>query len=152
MTIKLTRLDLDYVLTQIQMAEAGQVPINPLLAFGLRQVNGVNNNLTAAGATFGSAFQPFPTLTTPLIRNAQSGTSYSQTNGLVVDSQPRTISLLIASQNANNLLTMTAADKIKAAGVDGILGTADDVFVNGNAAAFAAQQQALGALGAGYQN
>ena len=152
MTIKLTRLDLDYILTQIQMAEAGQVPINPLLAFGLRQVNGVNNNLTAAGANFGSAFQPFPTLTTPLIRNAQSGTSYSQTNGLVVDSQPRTISLLVASQNANNPATMTAADKITAAGVDGILGTADDVFVSGNAAAFAAQQGALGALGAGYQN
>ena len=32
MTIKLTRLDLDYILTQIQMAEAGQVPINPLLS------------------------------------------------------------------------------------------------------------------------
>ena len=47
---------------------------------------------------------------------------------------------------------MTAADKITAAGVDGILGTADDVFVSGNAAAFAAQQGALGALGAGYQN
>ena len=47
MTIKLTRLDLDYILTQIQMAEAGQVPINPLLSFGLRQVNGINNNLTA---------------------------------------------------------------------------------------------------------
>ncbi len=28
MTIKLTRLDLDYILTQIQMAEAGQVPVN----------------------------------------------------------------------------------------------------------------------------
>ena len=75
MTIKLTRLDLDYILTQIQMAEAGQAPINPLLAFGLRQVNGNFNNLTPTGATFGSAFQPFPTLTTPLIRNAQSGTS-----------------------------------------------------------------------------
>ena len=45
MTIKLTRLDLDYILTQIQMAEAGQVPVNPLLSFGLRQVNGINNNL-----------------------------------------------------------------------------------------------------------
>src|ERR1700686_5446502 len=121
MTIKLTRLDLDYILTQIQMAEAGQTPVNPILAFGLREVNGPNNNLSAGGTTFGSSFQPFPTLTTPLIRNAQSGTSYSQTNGLVFDSQPRTISLLVAGQN-----------DVVSAGADGLLGTPDDVFVSGN--------------------
>ena len=63
MTIKLTRLDLDFILTQIQMAEAGQVPVNPLLSFGLREVDGTNNNLTAGGSNFGSSFQPFPTLT-----------------------------------------------------------------------------------------
>ena len=34
--VKLTRLDLDYILQQIQMAEDGQVPVNPLLSFGLR--------------------------------------------------------------------------------------------------------------------
>ena len=44
--------------------------------------------------------------------------------GVVVDSAPRTISLLIASQN-----------DVVSAGADGILGTADDVFVSGNKAA-----------------
>jgi len=141
MTIKLTRLDLNYILTQIQMAEAGQVPVNPILSFGLREVNGNNNNLTAGGATYGSAFEPFPTITDPILRNAQGGTSYAQTNGLVIDSQPRTISLLVANSGI----------KILAAGADGIKGTADDV-VQANAAALAAQNRALGLLGPGYQN
>ena len=38
MTIKLTRLDLSFILTQIEMAEADQTPVNPLLSFGLREV------------------------------------------------------------------------------------------------------------------
>jgi Ca2+-binding RTX toxin-like protein len=150
MTIKLTRLDLGYILTQIEMAEAGQAPVNPQLAFGLREIDGTNNNLSAQGAKFGAAFQTFPTVSDPLLQNAQGGTSYAQTNGLVIDAAPRTISLLVASQNANS--QMTAAQKIIAAGADGILGNADDVFVNGNAAAFAAQQRALGFLGDGYKN
>ena len=100
MTIKLTRLDLDYILTQIQMAEAGQDPVNALLSFGLREVAGTNNNLSAGGSTFGSSLQPFPTITDPIFQNAQSGTSYAQTSGLVVDAQPRMISNLIANQNA----------------------------------------------------
>jgi Ca2+-binding RTX toxin-like protein len=140
--IKITRLDLDYILTQIEMAEAGQPPVNPLLSFGLREVAGTNNNLVAGQSTFGASGQPFPTLTTPILQNAQFGTSYAQTTpGLVIDATPRTISMLIASQNA-----------VAGAGADKILGTADDVFVSGNAAAFAAQQRGLSFLGAGYQN
>ena len=92
MTIKLTRLDLDYILTQIQMAEAGQLPVNPLLSFGLREIAGTNNNLHAGRSTFGSSMQPFPTITDPIFQNAQGGTSYAQTSGLVVDAQPRMIS------------------------------------------------------------
>jgi Ca2+-binding RTX toxin-like protein len=141
MTIKLTRLDLNYILTQIEMAEAGQQVVNPLLSFGLREIDGTNNNLTAGGSKFGSAFQPMPTLTDPLFRNAQAGTSYSQTSGLVIDSQPRTISLLVANSGI----------KILAPGPDGVNGTADDVL-QVNAAALAAQQRALGLLGPGYQN
>ena len=72
MTIKLTRLDLDYILTQIQMAEAGQDPVNALLSFGLREVAGTNNNLSAGGSTFGSSLQPFPTITDPIFQNAQA--------------------------------------------------------------------------------
>src|SRR3978361_654001 len=102
MTIKITRLDLDYILTQIGMAEAGQPPVNPLLSFGLREVAGTNNNLSAGGGTFGSSLQAFPTITDPIFQNAQAAgpgappTSYAQTSGLVVDSQPRQISVLIA--------------------------------------------------------
>ena len=129
MTIKLTRLDLDYILTQIQMAEAGQLPVNPLLSFGLREVAGTNNNLAPGQSTFGSSDVLFPTLTDPMFQNAQAGTNYAQTSGLVMDAAPRTISVLVASQNAK-----------AGAGADGILGTADDTFVSGNAAAFAAQQ------------
>src|ERR1700712_295200 len=122
MTIKITRLDLDYILTQIEMAEAGQDPVNPLLSFVLREVQGTNNTLSANGNTFGSSLQPFPTITDPIFQNAQNGTSYAQTSGLVVDAQPRQISVLIATQTANN------------------------------AAALAAQAEQLGQLGAGYVN
>ena len=138
MTIKLTRLDLDYILTQIQMAEAGQDPVNPLLSFGLREVAGTNNNLAAGQSTFGSSLQPFPTLTDPMFQNAQVGTSYAQTSGLVVDAQPRMISELIASQNASNPAAACRAAGSSSShlgagyqnhtlpGADGIYGTADD--------------------------
>src|ERR1700760_507562 len=122
--VKLTRLDLDFILTQIQMAEDGQAPVNASLSFGLRTVQGIDNNLSAGGALFGSAFRAFPALTDQAFRGAEQGTSYAQTSGFVIDAQPRTISLLVASQSA-----------VAGAGADGILGTADDTFVSGNAAA-----------------
>ena len=98
----ITRLDLGYILTQIEMAEAGLDPVNALLSFGLREVAGTNNNLSAGGSTFGSSLQPFPTITDPIFQNAQGGTSYAQTSGLVVDAQPRMISNLIANQTSAN--------------------------------------------------
>ena len=162
MTIKITRLDLDYILTQIQMAEAGLDPVNALLSFGLREVAGTNNNLSAGGSTFGSSLQPFPTITDPIFQSAQAGTSYLQTSGLVVDAQPRMISNLIANQTSANPealaaqalqlsqlgdgyrnYTLPGADGIYGtaddtgttfAGPDGILGTADDITTFGNLA------------------
>ena len=144
MAIKLTRLDLDFILTQIEMAEAGQPPVNPLLSFGLREAAGTNNNEVAGQSHFGSAGQIFPDATMQIFQNAQYGTSYAQTSGVVIDSAPRTISLLVASQNAVRPRRRTARD--------GILGTADDIFVSGNFAAFSSQQRALSFLGTGYQN
>src|SRR5215469_8868199 len=137
MTIKITRLDLGYILTQIQMAEADQEPVNALLSFGLREVAGTNNNLSAGGSTFGSSMQPFPTITDPIFQNAQSGTSYAQTSGLVVDAQPRVISELIAAQNASNPAALAAQKmqldqlgdgylNLTQPGPDGLYGTADD--------------------------
>ena len=122
MAVKFTTLDLNYILTQILMAEAGQPPVNPLLSFGLRTIDGTGNNLVAGQSTYGATDQTFPTVTDPLLQTAQYGTSYASTSGLVVDAQPRMISNLISDQTANN------------------------------PAAVAAQAQALGFLGAGYQN
>lgn len=138
MAIKFTRLDLNFILTQIEMAEAGQPPVNPLLSFGLREVAGTNNNLVAGQSTFGATDQVFPTTTDPLLQNAQAGTSYASTSGLVVDAQPRLISNLISDQTANNPAALAAQAQQAArlgagyqnstlAGPDGVLGTADDV-------------------------
>ena len=138
MAIKFTRLDLNYILTQIEMAEAGQPPVNPLLSFGLRQVAGTDNNLVAGQSTFGATDQVFPTTTDPLLQNAQAGTSYASTSGLVVDAQPRLISNLISDQTANNPAALAAQAQQAAllgagyqnttlAGPDGILGTPDDI-------------------------
>ena len=122
MAVKFTTLDLNYILQQILMAEAGQPPVNPLLSFGLREVAGTNNNLVAGQATYGATDQTFPTVTDPLLQTAQYGTSYASTSGLVVDAQPRMISNLISDQTANNPAAVTA------------------------------QAEALSFLGAGYQN
>lgn len=137
MAVKFTRLDLNYILTQIEMAEAGQPPVNPLLSFGLRQVAGTNNNLVAGQSTFGATDQVLPTTTGPLLQNAQVGTSYASTSGLITDAQPRLISNLISDQTANNPAALAAQAQQAAqlgagyqnttlAGPDGILGTADD--------------------------
>jgi hypothetical protein len=38
--VTFNRTDLEFILTQIKMAEAGQPPVNVHLAFGLRTVDG----------------------------------------------------------------------------------------------------------------
>ena len=79
---------------------------NIRLAYGLRSVDGSENNLLdQAGfdqTEFGAADTTFPRLLDPLFRNAEAGTSYTQTSGTVINSQPRTISNLIVDQTANN--------------------------------------------------
>jgi len=111
--VHLIRSDLDFILTQIRIAEhhaAGEdllslVP-NVRAAAGLRTVDGSFNNLVHFGGEnqteFGAADNIFPRLTDPIFRNAEAGTSYTQTSGLVIDSQPRTISNLIVDQTADN--------------------------------------------------
>ena len=61
--ITFTRLDLEFVLTQILQAEAGQPPVNAHLAFGLREVAGTDNNAVPGQSALGSSDLPFPTLT-----------------------------------------------------------------------------------------
>jgi hypothetical protein len=61
MPVTFDRVDLDFILKQIEMAEAGQPPVSPHLAFGLRELLGTDNNTqTGIGgptSTFGAADQ-----------------------------------------------------------------------------------------------
>ena len=80
--VKLVRSDLDFILKQIQIAEAhvAGTPLQDLipnirLAYGLRSVDGSENNLlTEAGfdqTQFGAADNTFPRLLDPQFRNAE---------------------------------------------------------------------------------
>ncbi|WP_347911153.1 peroxidase family protein [Pseudomonas grandcourensis] len=131
--VRYTQSDLAFILDQIKIAEhhAAGENLNSLLPnirvpYGLRTVEGTENNLLHP--EFGAADNVFPRLTTPDFRPADAGTSYTQTSGLVIDSQPRTISNLIVDQTANNPAAVAATFD---PGLDGILGTADDVLKAG---------------------
>ncbi len=136
------RSDLDFILTQIRMAEAGQPPVNTHLSFGLRQVNGENNSIVPGQVDYGAADGLFPRVGEPVFNQAEAGTSYASSTGLVIDSAPRTISNLIADQSSGNAAAVQAAATASDAlgtgyqhslpGADGVLGTADDLLVNAN--------------------
>ena len=103
MPVTFDRVDLDFILKQIEMAEAGQPPVSPHLAFGLRQLEGTNNNTSTGlggdASTFGSADQSMPLFAPDdQIFTAQ----YLPGTQFVFDSEPRTISNLIADQTASN--------------------------------------------------
>ncbi|WP_137819718.1 peroxidase family protein [Pseudomonas sp. 2FG] len=117
--------DLEFILQQIFIAEADADPDGPSLSdllpnsfvpFGLRTVDGSFNHIFPGQSEFGAADTLFPRLTTPLFRPAEGSpagffgpgspagpaTSYSQTSGLVFDSQPRIISNLVVDQTITN--------------------------------------------------
>jgi Ca2+-binding RTX toxin-like protein len=144
------RSDLEFILEQILLSErhaAGEdllslVP-NVFVPFGLRTVDGRDNNLVAGQSEFGAADTIFPRLTDPLFRDGealpfdpdgpgpqQAGdpTSYAQNSGIVIDSQPRIISNLIVDQTADNPAAYARAYD---PGEDGELGTEDDVLKDG---------------------
>ncbi|TWC34957.1 Ca2+-binding RTX toxin-like protein [Pseudomonas sp. SJZ079] len=137
------RSDLDFILDQIRIAErhaAGEDLVTLLpnveVPYGLRTVDGSLNNLLTGQTKFGAADTVFPRLTDPVFNSAESGTSYTQTSGLVIDSQPRIISNLIVDQTNNNPAALAAAaanpgsQVVVSPGLDGIFGTADDTLVN----------------------
>jgi len=72
----------------------------PQLPLGLRLVDGSCNNLVPVPDQhlFGASDVLFPRLTVPNFRPAESGTSYTQLTGDVIDSQPRIISNLIVDR------------------------------------------------------
>ncbi|WP_439858875.1 peroxidase family protein [Pseudomonas sp. MBLB4136] len=101
--------DLEFILQQILIAEGDangedilSLLPNTLVPFGLRTVDGSNNNLLAGQTEFGAADNLFPRMLDPVFRPAEMGTSYTQTSGMVIDSQPRTISNLIVDQTITN--------------------------------------------------
>ncbi|WP_088348188.1 MULTISPECIES: peroxidase family protein [Rhodomicrobium] len=135
--------DLDFILAQIKIAEqnattedANGNPVagtplselidNPLLPYGLRTVDGRNNNIIPGREDWGAADELFPRLTDPDYRNEQDGETFDPdgpgpagpiTNtdygapGSVVDGNPRTISNLIVDQTLNNPAAIQAALK-----------------------------------------
>src|SRR5262245_36099855 len=110
--------DLEFILQQIFFAErhaageslASMLP-NPEVAFGLRTVDGTFNNIVLGRSEFGAADTIFPRLTDPVFRTAEAGTTYLQTSGLVIDSQPRTISNLIVDMTATNPAAVAVASQ-----------------------------------------
>ncbi|HEU0059899.1 MAG TPA: peroxidase family protein, partial [Hyphomicrobiaceae bacterium] len=125
---------------------------NVQVPWGLRTVDGSYNNLVFSEnlgidqTQFGAADTVFPRLLVPVFRPAEGlpadffgpgspavpTTSYAQTSGTVVDSQPRIISNLIVDQTADNPAAVAAAaanggaSTIFSPGLDGVFGTADD--------------------------
>ena len=120
--MKLIRSDLDFILAQIIRAETNAPLPSPDLPFGLRTVDGTNNNAVPGQSEFGSADRVFPRMTDPVFRDAENfdsdgaglapatPTSYLQTSGVVVDSQPRIISNLIVDMNTSTNPAAAAID------------------------------------------
>lgn len=116
MAVSIINSDLDFILKQVLIAEAHAAGANLAtlipnveLAQGLRTVDGSYNNLVTGQSQFGAADVVFPRMLDAFFRTAETGTSYAQTSGLVVDSRPRTISNLIVDQTAHNPAAVAAA-------------------------------------------
>ena len=107
---------------------------NAQLPLGLRTVDGSCNNLVpgqvdAHGVPsqfFGASDQVFPRRTTPVFRPAENGTSYAQSTGTVIDSQPRVITNLVVDQSMNNPAAVAVARNPCASG--GFVCSTPDVF------------------------
>lgn len=124
-----SRTDLDFLLQQMAIAKADSAAQqagtfnalpglvgDPLVPFGLRNVDGTYNNLENGQKLFGAADLVFPRLLTPEFRPGEnvpagfgtpgqpvgSSTHYNQNNGLVFDSRPRLVSNMIVDQTETN--------------------------------------------------
>ena len=91
------------------------------LPWGLRTVDGTCNNLLPGQSKWGAADTVFPRSAPAQFRDAEAGdpdgpgpapsgpTSYTQKRGIVIDSEPRTVSNLIVDQSVNNPAAVAAA-------------------------------------------
>ncbi|HEY4608900.1 MAG TPA: peroxidase family protein, partial [Ilumatobacteraceae bacterium] len=132
--------ELRFILPQIKVAErhvasatpqdpcaglsdpASDPVAGPLIASGLRTVDGSCNNVQPGQASVGAADQVFPRLTQADFRPAQAGppalggeavpsSSYTQSSGTVFDDEPRMISNLVDDQSATNPAAAAAASR-----------------------------------------
>jgi len=132
--MKLIKHDLQFILDQILIAEAHNTGDDlltllgsPLLPYGLRTVDGSYNNLTPGQEQYATADRPMPTRLTQTFRDAEAvsidldgpgpmtlltPTYYTQTSGYVFDSQPRTISNLIADQTTSNAAAVAVHNQV----------------------------------------
>ncbi len=143
--------DLQFILDQILISEAhaagtplqAQI-IDTTLPFGMRTVDGSDNNLLPGQSHFGQADTVFPRVTTPVFLNdtdndpidtngAAPGGIFFQDDygapGSVVDADPRLISNLIVDMTANNPAAAGLGETVTSPGLDGEFGTSDDVQV-----------------------
>jgi Ca2+-binding RTX toxin-like protein len=137
-----TPSDLSHILRQIKIAEhhvaattiatgpcgalVGNGPDqigSPLVAEGLRTVDGSCNNLISGQDRFGASGENFPRITPPVFKEADApppafgpfgplsagGNTQYKGTGNVVDSQPRLISNLIVDQTSTNPAAVAAA-------------------------------------------
>ncbi|RPF25941.1 peroxidase family protein [Georgenia muralis] len=99
----------------------------PTLPFGLRTVDGRWNNLLPGQDGYGAGARTFPRLLEAQYRTADpvpagfpgagSPTTYEQTQGIVFDSEVRTISNLIVDQTTANPAAVDVAARVEGAGV-----------------------------------
>lgn len=82
---------------------------SPLLPYGLRTVDGTDNNLVAGQSGYGSASREFPRLSDPEWRTSSGGQSYESVNANVTDNGPRFVSNVIVDQTATNPAAVAAA-------------------------------------------
>src|SRR5215475_6679424 len=104
---------------------------NSLVPFGLRTIDGTFNNVIPGQENFGAADELFPRLTDPFFRNDLDGDTFDANGpapGDVVDADPRIISNLIVDQTSRNPAAVAVAGS---AGADLVWGTADDVLNDG---------------------
>ncbi len=145
--MKLVRHDLQFILDQILIANghaAGgdllTLVASTLLPYGLRTVDGSYNNLTPGRENDAAADRPMPTRLTQTFRTAEAvtfdvdgpgpvnvgdTTSYAQTSGTIFDSQPRTISNLIADQTISNAAAVAVHNTIS----PGVVSSDGTVFI-----------------------
>lgn len=110
--VKLVRMDLEFILDQIRIAEqhAAGTPLaqlipDPQLPWGLRTVDGSYNNIVPGREEFGAADNVFPRMLQPSFRPGYEQTSPTS---IVTDAQPRIISNLIADQTTDNPAAIVA--------------------------------------------